>query len=357
MKDFQTDGVLRPIVNTAAAGHMPEWAVNAPMPSQAEFSKLANAAFADPGNRLLPVHNRECTLWSAAYVAAHPAWYPEGSTERVKAAAAALGVDAEFDTIQTFWNSQIEDVKQASAPVEKAAFALTLDDGEPFGMPAGRVDLLPCHDEWHIERSAEELDKAASAGTFPPELVISAAAGLCKAAASVQCADVLPRLVSRIGQDRFPDWSKAARLLGDRRQKVGDGYRAYEELIKLGSDQPELSELVISGLRDLDTQFNLRYWGAKLASVVSPWEAVYSGPLISEIEKMADTHVVLAGALVPVEVLASIETEEIDRNFGKSAAEHIKEAKAAADNAYATAALSNLTEDVQVRLFDLLVAK
>jgi len=358
MKDFQTDGVLRPIIQSAVAGCMPEWAVNAPIPARNDFAKLSSAAFADPTNRLLPVNSKECILWSAAYASAHPGRYPDGSMDRVKAAAVTLELTDEVAAIETFWAAENTEVKEASEQFEKPAFALSLPDGSVFGLcpSPGSVELLPCHDEWHIDKSASELDKAASLQTMPPELIHMAAGTLCKAAAAAGCTDVLPLAVLRLGQERMPDWDRAGRLLGDRQKKAGADFLAYAELIGVGKEHPEFADDVIDGIRDLDTHHGFRYWGSKFASVISPWEAIYSGPLMSDIEKMAATHLVVAGALVPQEALTALPDSKIDGHFGKQAAELIKLAKVSPDNATATANLSELDEAIQTRLFDLLAS-
>ncbi len=354
MKDFQTDTVPRPLVKAAAAGLLPEWVQALPVPDRKAHAHLSKEAFADPGNRLLPIHSKECVLWSATYAGAYPSWYPEKAASAIRDAAVVFNVTDIVEPLLAFGAQ--EEIKQAAAVQEKAAFAIHLDDGAPFGLAPGPLGLLPCHDEFHIDGSAESLNKAASANTMPPELVYIAAQGLVKAAAAKGCSDVLPRAISNLGVERMPDWNRAEVLLGDRFKAAGENFSAYRELAQFGRDNPESANEVIDGFRDLDTEFGFTYWGSKQSNVISPWEAVYSGPLISDIEKMSNTHAVLAGLLVPMDVLASFPDERIDKAFGKEAGERIKAAKAAPDNAAATGLLLELPSDVQDRLFRELAA-
>lgn len=351
MKDFQTDAVQRPIVKAAAAGLLPDWLMATPFPEKREFTKLASAAFADPANRLLPTNSKACVLWSATYAGAHPDWYSPGSQDSIKAAAAVFGVVDEVEKLLAFRDAL--ETKQASAAptTVKSAFALTLEDGAAFGLSEGPVNLLPCHDEFHIDGSAESLNKAARDNTMPPELVYMAAVELVKAASKAGCLDVLPRAVAAAGTERMVDWNRAEILLSDRLKMAGDSFFGYGEIVKLGQANPEQTDMLIDGLRDLDAALGFTYWGSKASNVISPWEAVYSGPTMETIEKMAQTHAVLAGALVPMDALVSLSDTEVDRLFGKEAGEIIKSAKVADDNAGATNLLSQLGADVQERLF------
>ncbi len=351
MRDFTTDPVARPLIQAGLAGTLPDWALGAPIPDLDTLAKLASNAFADPAHRLLPCHTKEATLCSAVYVAAQSGLYPEGTEGRVKAAAAALGVTAECDTILN-----AERPKQAAAEtvMEKAAFALVLEDGAPYGLPAGGHQFLPIHDSYSVERSGEELAKSASLQTLPPEMIHAAAIELVKAARAKNCLDTVPPHMLSLGTERMADWDKAALLIQDRVKVVGkDGLAPYNDLIKLGSEHPEHTDAVIDGLRDLDAGHNIAYWN-KAGSVISPWEAIYSGVTFDEIEKMAASHVVLGGALVPMPVLTALSADKVQTHFAKSAADKILAAQKAGNTTDASEQLAGLEGDLQVRLFGIL---
>lgn len=354
MRCFTTDTVPRLLYAAGLAGTIPQWALAVPIPQFDELSKLASQAFADPAHRMLPLHTKEATVCSAVYVAALSGIYPQGTEDRVKAAAVALGVGAEVDAILS-----VERPKQAAAApiLEKAAFALVIEDGAVYNLAAGRHDLLPCHDSYTIEHSGEELAKSASSKKLPPEMVRVAAVELTKAARAKNCLDTLPPQVIALGTERVADWSKAATLIQDRGRHVDAGWmRAYDDLVKLGSETPENAEEIIAGLRDLDAAAGLDYWG-KSGSVASPWEVVYSGLAMEEIEKMATTHFVVAGALVPIPAFSALSETKITSSFSKQSSEIILGAQRSRNSGEITRALSNLEEDLQARLFNTIAAQ
>lgn len=354
MRDFTTDSVPRPLYIAGLAGTLPEWALSAPIPQLEELSKLSSNAFADPAHRLLPLHTKQATLCSAVYLAACAGIYPEGTEDRIKAAAEALGV---ADEAAVILNAERPKAAAASLEVEKEAHALEIEDGAAYGLDPGPLNYLPCHDSFSIDRSGEELAKCASRQKLPPEMVHSAAVALTKAATLKNCLDVLPPQILALGTERVADWQKAATLIQDRVRVVGrEGISDYDELIKLGAEHPEQADAVIDGLRDLDAHHNISYWD-KAGAVCSPWEVVYCGPTMQDIEKMASSHFVLGGALVPIPVFSSLPRDRVSAGFSKAAAETIFKAQESSDSAEITRALGGLEDDLQGRLFNVLVAQ
>lgn len=358
MRDFTKEANPRPVIQAAAAGLFPEEFTAMPLITADSVSDLAKSAFADPENRLLPVHTPQAVLYSASYVAAHPDFYPADAADRVKAAASVFGLETETANIldaEVFANLQVK----SAAPADHRAFALSIEDGAPFNLGAGPREFLPIHDAWHIEQSSDSLMKSAAADTMPADLFYVAAVNMVKAAKSHGCLESLPKVVTDLGTERMVDWEKAALLIEDRRRYAGENFDSYTELLKIAEAHPEAVEEIIEGLRDLDTAFAVPYrWTAKSATTIacsSPWEVVYCGLTMDEVEKMASTHCVIAGALVPLEVLAAVSDTAIDRAFAKSAAQIIREAKVQ-DSATATATLGALGLDVQARLFEVLAA-
>jgi hypothetical protein len=182
-------------------------------------------------------------------------------------------------------------------------------------------------------------------------MVYAAAVALVKAASEKNCLDTLPPHIAALGAERVADWRKAATLVQCRARSVEPaGMAAYNELIKLGSDRPEFADDIISGLRDLDAENGIDYW-QKAGAVLSPWEIVYCGPTIGDIEKMANSHFILGGALVPLPVLRAMPQEKLATFFSKSAAAIIKEAQDAGDSTNTTKILGTLPDDIQARLF------
>lgn len=359
MRDFTSEANPRPVIQAAAAGLFPDEITALPLITSDSLGDLAKSAFADPENRLLPVHTAQAVLFSASYVAAHPDFYPAATADRVKAAASVFGLAKETEAILGAEIFAALKIKEAAA-ADHRAFALSIEDGTPFNLGAGPREFLPIHDQWHIEQSSDSLMKSAAADTMPADLFYVAAVNMVKAAKSQDCVDALPKIIVDLGTERVADWEKAAHLLEDRRRYVCDEeFAHYGEILKVAREHPELVEEVIDGIRDLDTAFGIPYrWNNKSATAVpckSPWEVVYCGLTMDEIEKMASTHCVIAGALVPLEVLAAVPDTTIERSFAKVASEVIRAAKVQ-DSVTATATLGALGDDVQARLFEVLAA-
>lgn len=359
MRDFTTEANPRPVIQAGVAGLFPDGITSLPPITSDSVEGLSKSAFADPENRLLPVHSAQAVLFSASYVAAHPDFYPADTADRVKAAASVFGIEKETDAIlgaEIFASLQ---VKEAAA-VDHRAFAISIEDGAPFNLGAGPHEFLPIHDQWHIEQSSDNLMKSAAADTMPADLFYVAAVNMVKAAKSQDCLDSLPKIVIDLGTERIADLEKAALLIEDRKRYVDEEtFQHYADILKVAAENPAAIEDAIDGIRDLDTALGITYrWNNKSATAVpcrSPWEVIYSGLTMDEIEKMASSHCVIAGALVPLEVLAAVPDTAIDRAFAKSASDVIKAAKVQ-DSPTATATLSALGADVQARLFEVLAA-
>lgn len=334
-----------PILHADMKLGLPTFVKVAHWPSASQIAQLPATSFAD-GKRTFPVFSKAAAFCSALVASADGC--DDKTLNRITDACIDHGIADEV----LKYTSLFDTVKRASYQREMT-HALVIDNAHDFGHTDGALFMLPVGNQLEVEDSISELDK--SAGTkLPPELVREAAQNLMKAAAEHGVVIPTGSVVDRLGHERLPDYEKAAFLIERRIAVVpSESMADYREVIGF-LKTAGMEQGVIDGLRDLDAQHGVNYGFGNVVGQPTPWEIVFCGPNDNDVVKMASSHILIADCPVPVEALTSVSDKKIDARFLKSAADTVKQAKAA-HSAQATELISGLTETQQVTLLDLVL--
>jgi len=263
------------------------------------LDKTASAkVYADQLNKEYPIDTRQNTWLSYAYIKAastKPIGY-SNLVDTIELAAAAHGI-----------HKDIKNIDHALQGIEKQAstrsYALSIDDN-------GQIKhYYPINTSSEIEKSAAALVK--DYAKMPIEFFHDASVELVKSASKMNLyLDYLPQRILDHGLEKEANFAHAAIVADLRKHVVADAEAAelYKDTVKLASEDPKNVRDYIDLFATLDRAYDVDYKGAQ----VDPFTAFYSGMLSDDVEKIANTHTVIAGTLVPYSDIADFDTEYFD---------------------------------------------
>ena len=343
---------------------IPDYVMESPRVTTEETDGLSVVAFADPYSRSYPCHTK-AACWQSA------AWYAgtQADTPHVKAAiekmAAAHGISE--DVQKVFDCFEAERVKVAHAEVvEEPQYALALDFNGYEGR--GYEQHYPINSACEVIASCDDAAEDYLGGILPMPVMRKVATALVKAANahSVATCDI-PGVVLRYGVMRLPDPYAAEAMLSHMRKNAGLDTTPYVQavanlrtaLTKVANhtEAIKLAEATASTIYDMDCDNHVRY----SARMLDPYELIFSGPTVDELEKAAAQVVDILHVDVPVADFLNLSDEKIDTIFSKNAAMVIKQAKQNVEGepdmektAAAASLLATLPEDVNKVLLSVL---
>ena len=292
----------------------PEWVKGCPIPSAADFVKLASTAFADPEGRRLPLTSKEAAFYSAIDYFANADKYTEDTFEAIKSASEWFGISADIapyaEAFAAVFEKKAADAEAPAPEVGRFAISTHLN-GRDFR-------LLPLNDAYDIDKSAKDLLKMAGEGRIHYLMFVEASREIVKAASgSVE----LPPLVQAVGEERFPDLEKAARMIESRRSVVADhegAFESYAGAVKAAAAGSITAEECMHKIAATDDALGVKYTYNSRARIPLPHDIVYGGPSAADVVKQASQLVMVQSVPVPLSVVQSIPA--IDREFKLSKA-------------------------------------
>lgn len=312
--DFISDKSGRVVNFIASRLELPETVKAAALAPQ-DLSGLSASAFADPIRKEYPLHTKEATLWSALYAHAVGRTGPLFD-QRLKAALAKhdLVEDFEFCT-QRF--------KQASKSAEKTQFALNVE------LRPGTVEgFYPINTLGELEDSAKQACQDYRNGRLTHELFYDACQNFVKRANELGTPPHKSFNVTVLdyGVARMPDQEKAAAALNARYAITGD--EAYKMLADNIIESPDEAREVA----DLASRLDIGYWEQfpKLANLQAIHRAVFCGPTVEAMQKVASTFFLVGDVPVPLSVLDNLSEDQLNVCIGRSKIAAVLEAKEAA---------------------------
>lgn len=342
---------------------LPEFVKEASMPQMEDVEDLRLEAFAKPETREYPCHTKEATILSALYAAATD--QENDIKENIIKFASSYDIQENVNDIFNHFNTLLE--KQASEMEEQDTciekFAMTLTDGEVennYYNISTKEDTLV---------SINHLNEDYTVGAVKPHLMRKLACAIVKAANSFDISsNYIPSIIKDYATDKLPDVAMAYNLIS-LRKSAGVELDAYENIIeKLASDisQSDMEYETLVKLADsaaeelyiLDQVNNIEYSQEQ----PNPYEVLYNGPTMNQIEKFAAEHVRISDIPVPVVDFINISDNVINSNFSKQASELILQVKqnlqgelTVEKSAKAQESLNTLSEDVRKVLLNTLV--
>jgi hypothetical protein len=298
------------------AAPFPDWIKGSPIPSKDGLEKLASVAFADRANRLLPLHSKEATFFSAVDYFANVDSYPERTFEAIKEACDHFDIGADVAPYAEFFSGVFEKKASDSQPVilpGKFAINTTLN-GKDFR-------LLPLDDAYEISKSARDLTSMVEENRIHYLMFVDAAREIVKAAAEAAVVHELPGLVVEVGTPRFEDLDKAASLIESRRSLCDQtAFDAYSDALKEAAAGEITADDCMRKIAATDSAIGLRYNFNPRRVVPLPHDIVFTGPSYAEVEKLARERVMVRGVPVPLEAVRKIDKLDVEFNLEKAAA-------------------------------------
>lgn len=345
--DFVRDANPKPLYKAGNLKSIPDYIQDYALPMPEYLDGLASAAFADPTNRLHPIHEKAATILSGIYL--HGTG--KGSSkemDNVKAAASVFGVEEDLDKVIAEFGETFNKQASESAPNIKYAMIVELEGGK-------QSNFYPISSEVQVRDSAVSLHNSLMNGTIPSDWAHHAAVKIVKSAKTLGInSNDIPARITQLGTERLVDIDHA-KMAADLRRYDGveeDGVHVYADIVKMAEEDPASVEECIKLWADLDMTHGIKY-----AKTFTPEEAFYAGELVDNIEKMASEVVLIKEIMVPSATFSRLSPELINSYFRKEAAQTIQEAvKLASENpADATCKLEGLDEENQTELLKLLI--
>ena len=298
----------------------PDWVASAPIPAAEEFQKCSASAFADRGRRLLPILSKEATFHSALDLFAHVEDYEPEVFERVKNACAFHGISEDVAPYADVFADRFEkSATESIAPPGR--FAIDTEFGDQ------RFQLLPLDDAASVYDSAYELAKMAGERRIHFLQLVPAAVEVVKAAADFGVEN-LPRMIVHLGSERLPDFEKAAELI-EGREKLAKSDHAtlrglYHGAVKEAADGEITAVECMTKIAAIDDTAGLTYRFKESAVFPNALDIVFTGPLLSEVEKQATLLVSVRDVLIPLVEVKSLNLVDADFKLSKSAGESLR---------------------------------
>ncbi len=349
VKDFTTDNGLAFLEIIKEAGAIPDWLKS--IPDAADVAKLPNGAFADAGNRMLPMHNKSAAFMSAvhSYVNDYPG---TGWQERLKCACHAYKITD--DVKRAIEAVRPAELKQASDEVpqgSKVKYAMEIVV-EPGGAPVG---YYPIDNAAQIEDSALKMAADHGQARLPSSWFCEGAIQLVKAAAEHGVPSYLiPRSIRELGEERAISVEYLEDQIAKRAAAAGlsgESLDLYKEAVESVADGT-MSQMDGAHFWEIaDRKFGIKYAGF----IRPPHAAFLSGRTMDDLRKEASALVVVADILVPHVQLRNLPDKLVAAMFRKEAAVAILDAKSCGDGVEATGKLASLNESDHADLLKIIV--
>ena len=357
--DFVTDNNPTDLYFVLLKSDLPDYVKEASVLTPKDTQGLSPLAFADIQREELPLHTKAATYLSAAYFLANQDKYTNPAiAQRLEKAAEAYGITEDVENL-------IKESSKKASVEQGPVFATTLDGEKVAGYEGESFGLYNVETPEDLIMSADTLLQDYRHNFVGSSVFKSASKNMCKLAAACGLLDILPQEIIQSGEERLPDFEKAASVATTRTLHVqvpAETQELYHSIIKAARQDyeesgydPETVEKWASVWELLDQQVGITSYDS---AVVSPYQALFSGAPVSEVEKLANTTVIIKDVMIPLNRVAAVDQTAIEYTFNKEAAALINDAVGCAKNGEAFAASTKLAslESTDANSFLLFVA-
>lgn len=331
--DFVTDQNPALFAHLADKGLVPEYVMKSARVTSEETDPLSIVAFADPYNRRFPCHTKAACWQAAAYFAGNN-MEEEHVKENIVKMAAAHDISEDVTAVFEAFHEELTKAA-ASQPKEEALmrkYAMTLDF-EGF-QGRGVEEFYPVNSYSEVITAAEDATTDFHSARLPMMAMRKVACNIVDAANEfhVPVSELTPE-IRNMGIKRLPDPFAASELIGIRKDAGVDvaPYKAVldelgEAITKTASadDAIELADDVAAQIVKMDTQNGIVYNNR----MPNPYDLIFTGPALEELNKAAAQLVVIEGVRVPVADFLNLSDSTIEKTFSSKIGEVIKAAKA-----------------------------
>jgi len=297
-KDFVRDNNPTAIYYADTQVGLPEYVKQATVITPEDLDRLHISAFADQAHRLHPVHNKAAALLSAIYLAGN------GRTddkvwERTKQACAFHQIEKDLEAIVSVFN-HTKSATEEPQTQEKWAVQIQWNETEVGS-------YYPLNNAEEVKEAAVNIDQDFAEDRMPIDLFRTGAINIMKAAHENEVPlSSIPWTVQQAGELRYPNPGYAETLLYTRKLAgvSEEGLEIYKQCASLAAEAgtDEATKQAADLWLLLDEQHGIDYRKQANGMLIpSPYDCFYTGMRHQDLEKIANTHVVLHGVMIPAE--------------------------------------------------------
>lgn len=340
---------------------LPEFVKEASVDELHNTDGLIDSAFADKYNRLYPCHTKEATVLSALYSAANREDNLQ-IKEHITKIASAFQVSSEVQNIFNHFEGEFQKYASAQEEEPMQKFALYLED------ESGLTGYYDISDKESTLVSIKHLEQDFTAGGVQPHHMRKIASSISAAAQEYEVAeDYIPSVIKKYATAKLPDSNVAYELVGLRNvsEEQLDNYRNI--IVKMANDITasdmeyntivDIADKAAEDIFVLDKEYGIKY----ASDQPDPYDVIYTGPTMQEINKFASQHVRISDIPVPVVDFVNLSDTVVNTKFSKKASEVIlkvrdslKGSHSLEKTASAQQALEELSDDVRTVLLQTL---
>lgn len=317
----------------ADKGLVPEYVMQSDRVTREEVDPLSVVAFADPYNRRFPCHTKAACWQAAAYFAGNNMCKEYVKENIVKMAAAhdiSDDVDAVFEAFREELTKAAASQPKEEAPIRKYAMTINFEGFQGRGVE----EFYPVNSYSEVITASEDATTDFRSARLPIMAMRKVAYNIVDAATafSVPVSELTPE-TRNMGIKRLPDPFAASDLIGIRKNAGVDVtlYKSIlaeleESITKTASvdDAIMLADDVAARIVQMDTRNGIKY----NSLMPNPYDIIFTGPTLEELNKAAAQLVVIEGVRVPVSDFLNLSDSTIEKTFSSKIGEVIKGAKA-----------------------------
>lgn len=330
--DFVMDQNPAVFAHLADQGLVPDYVMSSQRVTPEETAPLSVVAFADPFKRRFPCHTKAACWQSAAYFAGNNMHEQHIKDNIVKMAAAhdiADDVQAVFDSFQSEFDKVAAKVYEAQ-PMQK--YAMTIDF-EGF-QGRGVEEFYPLNSYSDVITASDDATRDFRIGSLPMDAMRKVACNIIDAAAEydVPLEELTPE-IRNMGVKKLPDPFAAGELIGIRKNAGVDMTPYLAAMAMLGEAITKtasadaaiaMADDVAAQIVRMDNQNGIIYSNM----MPNPYDIIFTGPSLEDMNKAAAQLVVIEGVRVPVADFLNLSDSVVDKTFSSRISEVIKSAKA-----------------------------
>ena len=331
-------------VGIKAGDSLPNYVKEASILQEEDLVSLHDCAFADPTNRLHPIHTKAAAYMSAVYLAG------EGKIDSkefaaVKEAAALFDIEEDIDAAIALLPQSEKSAHELAT--EKYALSFEIEEQDTWKAYA-------INNEVDVTKAATDAVRDWNDEHIPTDWFFHAARNIVKRANELNIArNDIPEKIWRFGEERLVDFNNVDYAIGERARAGVEDVFEYAQALKQASAGEITVEQAVDTWMGLDAANNISH-----KRVTSPHEAFYSGAKVAYLKDLSEKNIFVSEVMVPAEEFSKLAADNykaVRMAFRKEAAANIINILSEKDAAKTSAKIASLESNQQKQLLSLLL--
>lgn len=331
-------------VGIKAGDSLPDYVKEASILQEEDLVSLHDCAFADPTNRLHPIHTKAAAYMSAVYLAG------EGKLDSrefaaVKEAAALFDIEQDINAAIALLPQSEKSAHELAT--EKYALSFEIEEQDTWKAYA-------INNEVDVTKAATDAVRDWNDEHIPTDWFFHAARNIVKRANELNIArNDIPEKVWRFGEERLVDFNNVDYAIGERSRAGVADVSEYAQALKQASTGEITVEQAVDTWMGLDAANNVSH-----KRVTSPHEAFFSGAKVAYLQDLSEKNIFVSEVMVPAEEFSKLAADNykaVRMAFRKEAADNIINILSEKDAAKTSAKIASLESNQQKQLLSLLL--